>query len=210
MKRKLFNLANGLTLSRFAAAPFMLWLILELRTPAVDARGPWISLACFVLFLVTVLTDLFDGMVARAYKVVTDFGKIMDPVADSTLFMTVLFAFSACERFRLPIWIPIIVLWREVAMHVLRRYAALRGIVLAAKFSGKFKMVVQCVVLIGFFLLLAASDLAGGKLEECYLRMILLWSGILIAVVNLLSLVEYFREVPVLVREWRGEADVSE
>ena len=134
MHRPLVNWANALTLSRFALAPLMLWLTLRLEP------GAWgVSTAAFLLLGLTLLTDLFDGMVARAHKVVTNFGKIMDPVADSTFFLTVLFAVSASPRFRdaFPVWMPIVVLYREVAIQVLRRYAALRGIVLAAKWSGK-------------------------------------------------------------------------
>ena len=198
MRQRLIHAANLLTLSRFAAAPVMLGLLLRLRTPAEEGMVPWFSAAAFALLVATLLTDLFDGMVARAQHQVSDFGKIMDPVADSTFFMTLLFGLAACPRFNFPIWIPLIVLWREVAMHVLRRYAALRGRVLAAKTSGKAKMVVQSVLMLAFFLALGASDLGAYFVSEATLDRALWVGGVVIAVVNLLSLVEYMREAPAL------------
>jgi len=205
MKRRLLNPANALTLSRFLAAPVMLGIVLCLRAPG-GTTSSW-SLVALILLVATILTDLFDGMVARAYRIVTDFGKIMDPVADSTFFMTLLFGLAASPRFSLPIWIPMVVLWREVAMQVLRRYAALRGLVLAAKFSGKAKMAIQSTCMILFFLCLALSDLGVCRVREILLTRALLASGVLIAVVNDLSLFEYAREIPTLVREWHGEPD---
>ena len=200
--RPLINWANALTLSRFALAPVMLWLTLQLEP------GAWgISIAAFLLLGLTLLTDLFDGMVARAHKVVTNFGKIMDPVADSTFFLTVLFALSASPRFRdaFPVWMPVAVLYREVAMQVLRRYAALRGIVLAAKWSGKAKMVVQSVLLLLFFAGLALNDwlVANGKTtaSEATVDHALWWVGLIIVVVNVASLAEYAREAPEFLRE---------
>ncbi len=198
MRQRLIHAANLLTLSRFAAAPVMLGLLLRLRTPAGEGTVPWLSAAAFALLAATLLTDLLDGMVARAQQRVSDFGKIMDPVADSTFFMTLLFGLAACPRFEFPIWIPMIVLWREVAMHVLRRYAALRGRVLAAKASGKAKMVLQSVLMLAFFLALAASDLGLHRIGEAVLNRALSVGGVVIAVVNLLSLVEYMREAPAL------------
>ena len=212
LPRRIFNLANVLTLSRFAAAPVLLWLILRLAPPATPAFCVWVSTAALALLGVTLLTDLLDGWVARAYGIVTDFGKIMDPVADSTFFMTLLFALSVSPRFRddFPVWIPILVLYREVGMQVLRRYGALRGRVLPAKFSGKAKMVVQSVAACAAMALIALSDLGLWRQSEPRLARLLLAAGIIIVAANLLSLLEYLREVPVLVREWRGEADLEE
>ena len=209
--RRLFNLANILTLSRFAAAPAMLWLILALAEPAAYPSAKWVSAAAFGLLILTLFTDLLDGWAARAYGVVTDFGKIMDPVADSTFFLTLLFGLSASPRFRdaFSVWLPIIVLFREVAMQVLRRYAALRSRILAAKFSGKAKMAVQSIAASVFFGLLCLSDLQYWPQQEAFLRHWLFWTGVLMVAVNLLSMVEYLREVPGLVKEWHGEPDVA-
>jgi CDP-diacylglycerol---glycerol-3-phosphate 3-phosphatidyltransferase len=186
------NLANGLTLSRFVAAPVFIWLVLRL-----DAEGgAFYAVAAFVLLVVTLLTDMFDGMAARAMDEVTNFGKIMDPVADSTFFLSAVFALASTERFAAPIWLPLVVLYREVAMHVLRRYAALAGVVLAAKVSGKVKMVVQSVTLAALLAAVALSDLGWIALGETTLRRAVLGSLGLIALVNVLSFIEYLGEIP--------------
>lgn len=200
---KLLNLANGLTLFRFVAAPVMLWLVLAMSSPSTAHFSPWISLATLILIGITMLTDLLDGMVARAYKTVTDFGKIMDPVADSTFFMTLMFAFSASERFAVPVWIPILILYREVIMQVLRRYAALNGIVLAAKLSGKIKMATQCILMTGVLAATAFSDLGVHRIGEATLVLLTYYASLTVAIVNILSLAEYLQEVPELVHEWR-------
>lgn len=185
----MWNLANGLTCSRFVMAPIMVWLLLSLQGEATKTLS-WMALA---LLIVTLLTDMFDGIAARAQGQVTDFGKIMDPVADSTFFMTVLFGFSEADRFDVPIWMPLIVLYREVAMHVLRRYAALRGIVLPARFSGKAKMVIQSVVTAALLLAVACRDSGWIVFDE---KQAAYWAVLTIVAANILSLPEYFRAFP--------------
>lgn len=200
MLKQIANPANALTLSRFVSAPIVLGLAMMLVDPALTPSRVWVAPVMFALILITVLTDLFDGLVARRLKVVTDFGKIMDPVADSTFFMTLMFALSVTPRFGewFPIWFPILVLWREVAMHVLRRYAALKQIVLAAKTSGKAKMVIQSVLTIGFTLVVAVSDLKIIPIPEHGLQVGIFVVGIIIVLANWLSMIEYLREIPKL------------
>ncbi|MBN2713890.1 MAG: CDP-alcohol phosphatidyltransferase family protein [Planctomycetes bacterium] len=208
-RNRLINPANGLTLSRFVMAPIVLWLVLKLQSPDSEAFLSWVAPAIFIVMAVTILTDLFDGMVARGYNVVTNFGKIMDPVADSTFYMTFLFAMSVCPRTadHFPIWFPIIVLWREVAMQVLRRYSALRGIVLAAKMSGKAKMFVQSVVTTGLMAAFSAKDLGWMDIQESSLLSATFICGIIVVVVNVLSLIEYMKEVPELLSEGGDESE---
>lgn len=159
-RRRLFNLANVLTLSRFALAPVMMVLVQALENPDYDIDAWKVSLAALIVLAIALLTDLFDGMAARARKEVTNFGKIMDPVADSTFFMTLLFSLSACHRFgeHVSIWFPLLILYREIAMHILRRYAALKGHAAPAKMSGKIKMFTQSVATCLFFLLVFVRD----------------------------------------------------
>lgn len=186
------NLANLLTLSRFVSAPLFLYLVIQLE----DGGNPLFSIAAFITVIVTLLTDMFDGIAARAQNNVTNFGKIMDPVADSTFFLTALFAFSASRRFDVPIWLPIIVLYREIGMHVLRRYAALSGVVLAAKVSGKVKMVVQSVLLVAVMGLISAVDNSWFDIAPDLLKKIIFWVVAVITIVNVLSMIEYLREIP--------------
>ena len=226
-RRPVFNLANLLTLSRFAAGPVVAVILLRMGSPcgpppdpapaspipSAGALPPPLSFWAFLLLGLALLTDLLDGWVARRLKAVTDFGKIMDPVADSTFCMVVLVALSASPRFRdhFPVWIPLVVLYREVGIQVLRRYGALNGQVLAARWSGKIKMFSQSVALLGFLALLAWSDLqrqiaesaSGPGLAEGTLGRVAHWTGAFVAFVNVASLAEYLRDVPALVHDWR-------
>ncbi len=187
----MWTCANALTLSRFVTAPVFLGLVLCMAPgrAGVDATAA-------ALLTVTLLSDVFDGWLARRNDQVTNFGKIMDPVADSTFFLTALFAFTASDRFQVPVWLPLVVLYREVGMHVLRRYAALRGVVLAAKTSGKAKMVVQSVALCCVVAAVWAVDLGWAPVSESALRSGVMAAVGLIAVVNVLSVIEYLGEIP--------------
>ena len=211
-RRPLFNLPNALTLSRFVFAPVLLFLILQLRDPANDPDAWKTSLAMLIILVVALLTDLIDGSVARARGEVTNFGKIMDPVADSTLFMTILFGLASSMRFgdAVSIWMPILVLYREIGMHILRRYAALKGHAAPAKLSGKAKMFSQSMVTAVFLLLVFLRDYTfannpnGALISEMTLDSAAFWVGIFTVAVNLLSLIEYSRDIPELIAEYVG------
>ncbi len=217
-RRPLFNLPNCLTLSRFVFAPVILVLIGALRDSAVDA-GAWkISLAIVIVIILTSLTDLFDGMVARARGEVTNFGKIMDPVADSTFFMTLLFGLASCPRFggAVSLWWPMLVLYREIAMHILRRYAALKGNAVPAKMSGKIKMFTQSLATLLFFLLvfardwMTAHDPAGSFISEAFLNDFAFWLCVYTVLVTYWSLIEYSKDVPELIAEYIGTDEATE
>lgn len=212
-RRRLFNLPNCLTLSRFVFAPVMLLLLQRMNDPDYD-RGAWkISLAIVIVLAATLLTDLFDGMVARARGEVTDFGKIMDPVADSTFFMTLLFGLSACSRFgdSVSLWFPMLVLYREIAIHILRRYAALKGHAMPAKMSGKIKMFSQSVATALFFLLALARDWmtarsGGSFISEGFLHWFVFCLCCFTVAITYWSLIEYCRDVPELVAEYTQDS----
>lgn len=208
-RRRLFNLPNCLTLSRFAFAPVILILLNQMNDPEFD-RGAWkISLAIVLVLLVTLLTDLFDGMVARARGQVTNFGKIMDPVADSTFFMTLLFGLSACPRFgdSVSLWFPVLVLYREIMMQILRRYAALKGHAMPAKMSGKIKMFSQSVVTAFLFLAALVRDWTAAHsgesfITEGFLRGFAFATACFTVAVTYWSLIEYCKDVPELIAEY--------
>lgn len=203
-----------MTLSRFFFAPVMLVLLECMRNPE-DDPGTWkTSLAVIVVLAIVLLTDLLDGMVARARGEVTNFGKIMDPVADSTFFMTLLFGLSACHRWGadVSLWFPILVLYREIAMHILRRYAALKGHAVPAKMSGKIKMFTQSVATSLFFLLVLIRDLmvsrsGSSPITESFLRSFVFYLCCYTVAITYWSLIEYSKDVPELIAEYIGQGD---
>jgi CDP-diacylglycerol--glycerol-3-phosphate 3-phosphatidyltransferase len=141
------NLPNAITLGRIALA--------LLLAPMLLADSFAVRLAAFVVFLVAAFSDLVDGKLARSRNLITDFGKLVDPLADKLLLASTFITFywlshggepaSPFPWFggRLPWWVLAILFGRELFITVFRGYAAKRGVVLAAGRAGKLKAVFQ-------------------------------------------------------------------
>lgn len=138
------NLPNKLTLLRMALVPVFVALLM--------APGPAFQLAAALVFALASATDWFDGWYARRHHMVTDFGKLMDPMADKLLVMAALVGLLA--QGRAP-WLAVMVLLgREFIISGIRLVAAAKGEVIAAGLSGKLKTVSQ---MLGLILLLAGG-----------------------------------------------------
>jgi CDP-diacylglycerol--glycerol-3-phosphate 3-phosphatidyltransferase len=109
-----------------------------------------------LLFLAATITDYFDGSIARRRNLVTDFGKLMDPVADKVL-MAAAFICLIPEK-AIPTWAVIVIISREFLITGLRLLAANKGVVLPADRMGKHKTAWQMVTVIYFLLLLALFE----------------------------------------------------
>jgi CDP-diacylglycerol--glycerol-3-phosphate 3-phosphatidyltransferase len=133
-----WNLANALTGVRFALVPVFGWLLL-----AGDGRSAW-RLSAAVAFVVAVITDRMDGEVARRRGLVTDLGKIADPIADKALIGTALVGLSLLGE--LTWWVTGVVVAREVAITALR-FVVIRHGVMPAGQGGKAKTAVQAVAI---------------------------------------------------------------
>ena len=135
------NTANKITMFRVVLIPVFL-VILYLGFPG----HYYVALGVFIL---ASLSDFLDGYIARRYNQVTDFGKFMDPIADKVLVIAAMVMFVSWGR--MPAWILVIVITRELAVSALRLIAVDNGIVIAAGWSGKVKtastMVCICLML---------------------------------------------------------------
>jgi len=128
----LWNIANILTVVRLLLVPvFVLCLV---------AGGTGWRLAALAVFVVASLTDLFDGRLARSRGLVTDFGKIADPIADKALTGAALITLSVLGE--LPGWVTALILIREVGVTVLRFVVIRRGVIAASQ-GGKLKTLLQ-------------------------------------------------------------------
>ncbi|MCR2764842.1 CDP-diacylglycerol--glycerol-3-phosphate 3-phosphatidyltransferase [Microbacterium sp. zg.B48] len=133
------QLPNAITIVRILCAPVFLWLLLA--DDGADGALRWWAAA---LFIVAIATDGIDGYIARRYEIVTDLGKLLDPIADKVLTG---FAFVGLSILgELPWWITIVVLVREVGITVHRLVVASDHVV-AAAWMGKLKTVAQAVAL---------------------------------------------------------------
>lgn len=138
------NLPNRLTMIRFVlAVPFIIFLQLSAKELDNSLLYRMIALAIFVI---ASLTDFFDGYIARKYNLITDFGKIMDPLADKILVISALVVFVDIGY--MPAWMSIVVLAREFLISGIRIMAAAKGEVIAAGNLGKYKTTSQMIVII--------------------------------------------------------------
>ena len=139
------NLPNKLTLARMIAVPFFIAAYLLGYFPAA-----------LIIFIGASVTDYFDGKIARSQNLVTNFGKIMDPLADKILVYSALCLFIESEIIRA--WMLILILAREFIVAGMRTVAASEGTVLAAGMSGKIKTFLQMVAVIVYLFALCLTD----------------------------------------------------
>ncbi len=139
------NLPNKLTILRF---------ILTVVFLAVMFSGvPFHETVALVLFVAASLTDYFDGTIARRRKLVTNFGILMDPLADKILTSSAFIAFVGLKL--IPAWMVVIVVARELAITGLRLLAASKQLVLAAERWGKHKTISQITAIISVLVLVS-------------------------------------------------------
>ncbi len=140
------NLPNLITIGRILACPVLFLLIMA---PSVALR-----FASFVLFLAAAFSDLWDGYLARKHGLVTDFGKLLDPLADKLLLVATLVPLFILSRGPgpigpipvwgpLPLWVMVVIFGRELAVTMFRSWAVSRGVVISAGKSGKHKTLSQ-------------------------------------------------------------------
>ena len=132
------NLPNKLTILRLVFIPFYVFFLMT-------DHFSFTSHVALVVFLLACLTDLFDGMIARKYNLITDFGKFADPLADKILVVAGMVCFVSLGR--LPVWVCILILAREFAVSGFRLVVASKGTVIAASYWGKFKTVFQMAMI---------------------------------------------------------------
>jgi CDP-diacylglycerol--glycerol-3-phosphate 3-phosphatidyltransferase len=148
---RLLNVANMLTMIRLVLVPGFVLLLVH-----GDGHDPaWRSFA-WAAFAVAMITDLFDGEVARRYGLVTDFGKIADPIADKAIMGAALAGLSALGD--LPWWVTVVILIRELGITVMRFWVIRHGVIPASR-GGKLKTLAQGVA-VGMYILVLTGPLA--------------------------------------------------
>lgn len=133
------QLPNAITIVRILCAPVFLWMLLA--DGGADGALRWWAA---VLFIVAIATDGIDGYLARKHNIVTDLGKLLDPIADKAL--TGLAFIGLSILWELPWWITILVLVREIGITIMRLVVASDHVV-AAAWMGKLKTVAQALAL---------------------------------------------------------------
>jgi CDP-diacylglycerol---glycerol-3-phosphate 3-phosphatidyltransferase len=127
------NVPNVLTVLRILAVPVIVVALLD-ETPNGDALAA-------AVFALAAITDGLDGYIARRRQQITNFGKLMDPLADKLLVVAALIALVSLNR--LAAWVAMVIIARELAVTGLRSVAAAEGVVIAASWLGKAKTALQ-------------------------------------------------------------------
>jgi CDP-diacylglycerol--glycerol-3-phosphate 3-phosphatidyltransferase/cardiolipin synthase len=148
----IWNLPNILTMLRIALVPFFVWFLVADAPGLQSELGPW-RWAAVAAFAVAIYTDKLDGDIARSRGLITNFGKIADPIADKLLIGSALVMLSILNE--LPWWITIVILVREWGITALRFFVIRYGVIPASR-GGKLKTVVQTAAIFLFLVPLGA------------------------------------------------------
>ena len=169
----------------------LLWPIFVVLYLYHDQLGFTLFSLPYVLLCLTVLSevsDVFDGLLARRYNKVTDLGKLLDPMADSIFRLSVFLAFTQ-GVIQLPLLLVCIFFYRDIVISTLRALCGLRGFALAARLSGKIKAVMQAIII--FFILVMLIPYSLGYLELSLLRKLSVYSVSIGVIYTLYSGCEY-------------------
>lgn len=167
----IWNIPNLLSLFRLLAIPFVVFFLFF--------PGPLASFMAALIFSLACLTDLLDGYIARQQKTETPIGRLLDPMADKLLITSAMIMLISLER--IPAWIVVLIVGREIAVTGLRGIASVQGLVIAASKWGKAKTVFQSIALIGLLLhyeYLGINFHVLGMILLVIALVITLWSGL--------------------------------
>ena len=166
---QILTLPNGLTIARILIIPLIIVLLFY--------GQPIYQMITAVLFLFAVVTDTFDGYLARRRRMVTTLGTFLDPLADKLLIVATLIGLITARG--IPAWMVIVIVGREIAVTGLRGIAVSQGIVISASHLGKYKM---CVEGVSVFCLILNGDYFAINFYR--IGIFFLWAAMFLAIVS--------------------------
>ncbi len=189
-----------LTLGRLVICP--IFLVVYLFYAKIGISITFMPYVLLGLLLICELSDIFDGFFARRQKQVTELGKILDPMADSIVRVSVFLSFTQ-GIIKLPLLLVLVFVVRDSVISTLRTLCALRGIALAARVSGKLKAVLQAVAIFAILLLMIPYTLHYISLD--FVRSVSFWIVFVTAVYTVASGIEYLWVYRGAIRQsWRN------
>ena len=171
------NLANFITAIRIFLGPVFIYCFL--------AESPTFKIAAFVIIIVSEISDIMDGYLARKYQAVTTVGKLLDPLADSIFRFSVFLAFLVSGYAQ--IWMVAIIFYRDSVVSWIRAVAASRNKIVSARTSGKIKAWVQGIAAVAIVALAAGNWWSVSDLKE-----ISFWLMTIATIVTAASGCDYF------------------
>jgi len=196
MKRRFLTIPNALTIFRIGSAPMFLiaWFatggqgLPEPERETLRQIGLWV---CLVLACLSELSDLLDGWIARRFNQVSTFGKLMDPYADAIFRTAALLCFASPPHGPwYPLWMPILLVWRDIGTSIIRTFGMQQGIAVAASFWGKAKAISQGFIIIAL-LILALVRTRLGVLTDPAFRKSAFWMMAIVVTVAVWALGTY-------------------
>lgn len=175
------TLANWLTFLRLLLSPIFVVVFLQ--------PGFWPRVAALSIVVLSELTDAFDGHLARSRGEVTDFGKLLDPLADSVSRISVFVAFLVVGL--IPWWMVLVFIYRDSLISTMRTVCAYRGEVVAARVSGKIKAIVQATAIIAILFFRIVSQIFPQQVPSEWVDRGAWWLVFVAALYTLYSLYEY-------------------
>ena len=166
------QLPNAITIVRILCAPVFLWMLLA--DGGVDGPLRWWAA---VLFIVAIATDGVDGYLARKHQIVSDLGKLLDPIADKVLTGFAFVGLSILAE--LPWWVTIVVLVREIGVTIYR-FMVVSDHVLAAAWMGKLKTVAQALAL--SLALLPLASVVGDWI--IWVNIVTMWIAVILTIAS--------------------------
>lgn len=180
------NLPHYLTLLRILLSP--VFPVLYLGREWLGIPLLWLPYIMLFLLIICECSDVLDGMLARKRNAVTDLGKVLDPMADSIIHISLFLTFT--QGFvQLPLLLVLIFLYRDFFVSTLRTLCALRGVALAARFSGKMKAILQAAV--AFVIILLMIPYTTGMISLELFQQISLLAVSIAALYTLISIGDY-------------------
>lgn len=176
------NIANKVTFSRIFLAFVCIGLILVNKN--------WSILAAFIVFILASITDFLDGYLARKYNLISDLGKLLDPIADKILIIGVFLGFLQLGVINA--WMVAVIMLREFILTGFRFYGLNKGVVLEARQLGKHKTVSQVAAITVIFITLILEKYFTGSMFVrvlSWLIPILMWY---VVIITLFSGIHYF------------------
>jgi CDP-diacylglycerol--glycerol-3-phosphate 3-phosphatidyltransferase len=179
-QKNIYNLPNALTVIRLACIPLVMICL--------NIPGRWGGFLAALFFGMASITDILDGFFARRYGEVTSLGKFLDPLADKILICLTMIMLIPLGR--IPVWMVLIIVMREMAVTGLRGIAISEGIVITASSLGKYKTLFQSIAVLGLCLHYTYLDLSFHTVGMAFL-----WVGLILAVWSGLDYLWKFRKV---------------
>jgi CDP-diacylglycerol---glycerol-3-phosphate 3-phosphatidyltransferase len=183
------NLPNSITLTRIAAIPMLIWILV---TPGLSSKHGERELLASAVFILASITDGIDGYLARKRGQITTMGMLLDPLADKLLIAAAFVTLVQFNPALVPAWMAVVIIGREFLVSGLRSIAASEGFTIQASELGKFKMLVQIISVVAVILARRWREWPVGStyiFPVYWIAWLAIWFMVLL---SLVSAVDYF------------------